>query len=196
MGQVIGRAATGLSGGTVAWAANAGVVKAGAAGERKTAAVLDQLARGGKLTVLHDVRIPITGWTANIDHVVVSGRAVLLIDSKAWKPGFYWTLAGTTRRGWSRFPAAQKKTVAMARDHIGSYLAGRGVKHSMRRPLVVVWPTSSRATTSLALLRFPGGKAILGEALLGAVRSAVGDDVADPAIVAALTPLVALPARR
>ena len=39
-----------------------------------------------KAAVLHDLRIPIPGFKANIDHAVVSGRSVLLIDSKMWKP--------------------------------------------------------------------------------------------------------------
>ncbi len=35
------------------------------------------------------------GFKANVDHTIVSGKSVLLIDSKIWKPGFY----GSPQRG-------------------------------------------------------------------------------------------------
>ncbi len=66
----------------------------GAAGERRTAALLDRVAAAENgPTVLHDLRIP--GARANLDHVVVSGADVWLLDTKVWRPGFYMTVFGT-----------------------------------------------------------------------------------------------------
>ena len=81
----LGRPGGSLVGAT--WAANAAAAKVGRAAELKTALVLDGLAaRPGGPTVLHDLGIPIPNISANIDHVVVSGRRVLVIDSKGWRP--------------------------------------------------------------------------------------------------------------
>ena len=58
--------------------------------ELRTAQVLDRLAsQPGGPTVLHDLAIPIPNISANIDHVVVSGRRVLIVDSKGWRPARY-----------------------------------------------------------------------------------------------------------
>lgn len=54
----------------------------GAAGERTTGAILDQLRAYG-WTVLHDVRWP-GRPRANIDHVVIGPSGVFVIDSKNW----------------------------------------------------------------------------------------------------------------
>jgi hypothetical protein len=54
----------------------------GAAGERRTARLLDPLARHGWV-VLHDLAIP--GSQANLDHLVVGPGGVFLIDSKQYR---------------------------------------------------------------------------------------------------------------
>ncbi|OOP59265.1 hypothetical protein BMF89_21285 [Arthrobacter sp. SRS-W-1-2016] len=54
---------------------------------------------GKKAAVLHDLRIPLPGFKANIDHAIVSGKSVLLIDSKMWKPGFYRQCSATAAAG-------------------------------------------------------------------------------------------------
>src|SRR3954453_8392557 len=95
---IYGTAAAGLN--NAAWARNQDVADIGAAGEKRTAQILDGFA--GKAAILHDLRIPIPGISANIDHVVVSGRRVLILDSKVWKPGIYWSLGGANRRGFER----------------------------------------------------------------------------------------------
>ncbi|MGI8794692.1 MAG: nuclease-related domain-containing protein [Acidimicrobiales bacterium] len=50
----------------------------GAEGERRTAAILDQLGRAAM--VLHDRRIP--GGRANIDHIVITRRGVTVVETK------------------------------------------------------------------------------------------------------------------
>jgi len=196
---VLGTAGGGL-GDASGWAANENVARMGQAGEVRMAAILDPLARPGGVTVLHDLRIPIPGFTANIDHVVVSGRTVLLIDSKMWKPGFYWTVGGKTRRGWRRFavtsrsgkPAypAETKTMSMAYDTITRYLHGRGINANITRPVVVVFSSSQRARLTVWMLQFPGARAMTGDAFGRRARGLVGKRGADPVIVAALAELL------
>jgi len=188
-GQVVGRAGGGLSGAT--WAKNAEVARIGQGGEVRTGRVLDELARRpGGPTVLHDLNIPIPGFTANIDHVVVSGRTVHLIDSKVWKPGFYWTIRGRTFRGLSRFAFADKKTMPMAVEVISRYLARRQVSAEVAHPLMVLWPSSARTVTTTWALRSPGVRVVLGDRFAARARRFVGVKPADPVVVAALVRLV------
>lgn len=154
-GQIYGTAGAGVA--TGSWVANAGVARAGQRGEKLTARILDQLARDTDATVLHDLRIPLPRITANIDHAVVSGRTVWLIDSKMWSPGFLWTFAGRTRRGWRAFPSADKQTMRMARDAVSRYL--RGSRAQIRKPIVAVWSTNGKPL-HLWALRVPAAIAV------------------------------------
>jgi hypothetical protein len=186
-GQVLGTAGGGLI--DAEWAANADVARIGRTGELRTAEVLDRLARERGWTVLHDLRIPIPGFTANIDHAVVADDTLLLIDSKVWKPGWYWTFAGVARRGWSRFAHAETKTPAMAFDSIGRYLAGRGVDVRQLDPIVCVWP-SSTGRLSLTLLRMERAWPIRAEKLARIIARALPRRPARPEVVRALSELL------
>ena len=53
----------------------------GALGERRTARMLRPLARRG-YTILHDRAIP--GSRANVDHLVIGGGGVFVVDTKHW----------------------------------------------------------------------------------------------------------------
>jgi hypothetical protein len=53
----------------------------GAAGERRTARLLDRLTRDGYV-VFHDLAVP--GSQANVDHLVIGPSGVFVIDSKQW----------------------------------------------------------------------------------------------------------------
>ena len=53
----------------------------GAAGERRTARLLDRLTRDGYV-VFHDLAVP--GSPANVDHLVIGPSGVFVIDSKQW----------------------------------------------------------------------------------------------------------------
>jgi Nuclease-related domain len=53
----------------------------GAAGERRTARLLDRLTRNG-FVVFHDLAVP--GSDANVDHLVIGPTGVFVIDSKQW----------------------------------------------------------------------------------------------------------------
>lgn len=186
-GRVLGRAAAGLADGD-SWVANAGVQRAGAAGEARTAAVLAKFVRETDATVLHDLRIPLPGVRANIDHVVVSGRDVILIDSKAWAPGFLWTVCGYSFRGLSRFKYADSRTIPMAANALTGYL-GSGA--SVRACFMAIWSTRTEPC-ALWLLRPQGARAVRGEDL--PVKLARYGKRADEGVVQALARLMVHPA--
>ena len=204
-GRIHGVAGGGLTDAT--WAANAEVAKIGKAGEVKTAQMLNRFAtHDSGVTVMHDLRIPIPGFTANVDHVVVSGEDIHIIDAKVWKPARYWTFAGKTRRGWQRFEPAEKKTMAMAVDALGRFLDGRGIRATIQVPTVVVWPSSTSRPLNVRWLRIPAARAMTGERFIryadkrfapsGAFGIGGGDGKpADPAVVAALAELLVAPRR-
>jgi hypothetical protein len=54
----------------------------GAAGERRTARLLDRLVRDG-FVVFHDLAVP-GDTSANVDHLVIGPSGVFVIDSKQW----------------------------------------------------------------------------------------------------------------
>lgn len=188
-GQVIGTPAWSLSQGRATFARNATVAQRGAEAERRTASVLDVLARRpGGPTVLHDLRIPGLGG-ANVDHVLVSGNRVLLIDTKEWAPGFYWTWRGRTRRGREPVPHVDKQTMAAARDRLARHLAATGAL--VLEPLVWVWPSSLREPTRTGLLRVPGARVMTMDRASSHVRRRNLSRTADPRVVSTLQPLVA-----
>ena len=173
------------------WAANEEVAEIGRRGELLTAALLDRLARPAGPTVLHDLLLPTAaGVRVNVDHVVVSGRRVLLVDSKCWQPGRYWTALGRTRRGLTRVSHADKRGgVAAVRD-LERHL--RGCRARVVGPLYVVWP-SAKATADRLSVRWyrpAAGRAMTGRQFARKAARLVGDAPADPRIVWALLPLV------
>jgi Nuclease-related domain len=72
-----------------------------AAGERRTARLLDPLERHG-WAVLHDLAVP--GSRANIDHLVIGPGGVLVIDSKHYRGRLQ--LDGSGRLWHGRYPLA------------------------------------------------------------------------------------------
>jgi hypothetical protein len=140
--------------------AGAGAVEHGRAGEVEVAKLLAAtFARDPDAHVFHDLRIP--GCQANVDHAVVTGSRVLLLDAKRWKPGFYWTLGGKTRRGTERIEWADSQTMPMAQRIIGEAVA-RAAKAE---------PALERVTVSSGLLVVPSGK---GKLRMWAYRAADG----------------------
>ena len=173
----------------------------GKTGEIKTAAILDKLAnRAGGPTVLHDLNIPLPRITANIDHALVSGRNVLLIDAKVWKPGIYWTFRGVNRRGFEKIPHTQKQTMKMASDAITGYLRNNGVNATILHPILVVWPSSRKAKLHLRFLKVPGASVVHSDnmssrkGVLGGLNRTKlkpwASDTANPDVVAALVKLL------
>lgn len=131
------------------FAANAGTARAGKTGEILTARILDAQAKTRGFTVLHDLRIPRA--KANIDHVVVAGNRVWVIDSKLWLPGLYSTVRNHTwRRHKGKFtpaPHADKRGLPLGHARIAELL--EPLDSRMQRPLMVVH--SSRPGERVAL---------------------------------------------
>ena len=174
------------------WAASNGAARVGADGERRTAELLGALVNAGA-TVLHDLRVPISGVKANIDHVVVSGRTVLIIDSKVWAPGIYWTLGGHTRRGRESFPPADKKTIPMILPALERHLAGTRAK--LATPLLIVWP-SRPGPTSFLFASTPAARLVAAHRGIAAVLAQLGTvKPADDTIAIRLRQLVIRPHR-
>jgi hypothetical protein len=184
MNGVYGTAGTGLANDS-SFAANDAVARIGAGGEERTQQILNGF--GLKAAVLHDLRVPIPGFKANIDHVVVSGKRVLVLDTKVWKPGFYWTLFGKNRRGGERVDHTAKDQGYIQQALI-THL--RGLDATVSAPALVIWPSSTRQPISFWLLRVPGTSRLLhGAALVGFVKRFIGRTPADPAITRRLSEL-------
>lgn len=191
VGQVFGRAGGSLSQ-SETWASNRQVAAHGLKGERRTGTILDRIARTPDgPTVLHDLRIPVPGTKANIDHVVVSGNTIHIIDTKVWKPGFYWTLFGTTRRGGELFPHADKKTIPMAVSGLEKLVSRyANIQGTVARPLLVVWPSNPSTGVNVRFLRSPGAAAIPGTFLEARAPKLFNDGPGDPSLVALLGQLL------
>jgi hypothetical protein len=179
---IYGRAATGLQ--DTSWAVNENVAKIGAKGEQKTEVLLNGFAK--KAAVLHDLRIPLPGFKANIDHAVVSGKSVLLIDSKMWKPGFYWSMLGY-RRGWEKTPHIGKSQEYVS-NAMNAFLKGTGAK--VLTPQLVVWSSRDGQPLSTWMLNVPGAEVVNGLRIVPVVKSFVRGGSADPAIVRRLQELL------
>lgn len=183
----IGRAGGSLAGAD--FAVNAETARVGQRGEVLTAKVLDLQAAELGFTVLHDLRIP--GSKANVDHIVVAGRRVWVIDSKMWKPGFYCTLFGRTFRrsadGVERAAHCDKRGLPLGHARIAELLTPLGAR--MQRPLMVIHPSRHGDQVTLWAYRpasDPGAKvrAIHPSKLRFPAKSA------DPRIVSALAHLI------
>jgi hypothetical protein len=114
---------------------------AGAAGERLTAQVLDQF--WDRAAIFHDLAVP--GYQINVDHAVLSGDRLLIIDSKVWPAGSYWSLWGSYFKGVRPVPPHHKpsKAMEMAWQAYSDYLHPHRIK--VLRPLVAAW-SGSQAT--------------------------------------------------
>ncbi len=137
-----------------AWAKNEAVAKIGAAGERQVAKALEPYFSSPSCPALfHDLAVP--GRDANIDHLIVSGKDVLLVDTKVWAPGFYFTFFSRTFRWgkgkngprFERLKHADKRTYLMLRADLEKYLAPLGAR--ILTPAVVVLCNSGEANVRL-----------------------------------------------
>lgn len=121
----------------------------GAYGEKKTERILN--AYGDRCGIIHDVIVP--KLSANLDHVVVSGRKVLIIDTKAWKDGFYHQPpTGGVRLNGELVEHLNKgglhKMEQMIYDELNKRV-GFYIPRDNVRSVLVVWP--SPKTTQLML---------------------------------------------
>lgn len=165
-GVVHGTPGGSLAGGN-SFSGNAEADRIGAAGEQRVAAHLSRLAAKYPVAVLHDLDIP--GSAANIDHVLVYGNRVMILDSKVWKPTRYRSRGGRAYRGGPGFPLslllrgepcdfAVKHTMEMASDRLATYLLHEGARFFLDTPLLVVCPSGAKKAREMNLrgLRVPG----------------------------------------
>ena len=177
-GTVYGRAGENLS--SFSGDAGRGGQERGRRAEGDTAELLGAWAERG-LTVLHSVRV--RGGAADIDHVLVGARGVVLIDTKAWKPGLYLTVGSRTYR-WVRGRAlperfAPGESTSLARSARQMREAGIPVVGAV----VAVWSTGT-GRVCLTLARYPGATRVA--AARRAVRAAgrlAGRGAAAPTLV-------------
>lgn len=173
------------------WAANDGAAAAGRKGEEIVGAALTELVLASDCgVVLHDLQIPIPGISANIDHVIVSGSTVAIIDAKLWRPGFYFTLRRRSYRGFfERLRHLEKRSVAMAHESLTRYLA-KHAEVSLPTPLICVAP-SSPGRVHTRLLAYPGAEVASLPATLRRMRRLLRrEGPADCAAVVALKRLL------
>lgn len=175
MGTVLGSPGGSLQ--DASFAVSASAAQAGSRGEKLTADVLTALAYAPSgPTVLHDLSIP--GAKANVDHAIVAGLKVLLLDSKLWKPGFYWTAPWGSYRGLQRVSHVDSKTMPMAQNRFGEVLAGA----KLLRPALVVWPSRDEGLSMWAL-RLNGTRHVLGSDLRRFLKREGMIKPADPDVV-------------
>lgn len=176
-----------------------GAARVGASGEQRTARLLDAYAVPGGVTVLHDLRVPSSKYKANIDHVVVSGNRVFVIDSKVWKPARYWTLGGKTRRGLERFTPAEKQTMVVTQQALVAMFSSAGLDVIVEEPILFVWSSSKRSKLSTRFLKVPGARVISDDRIEKAcernfgTRLLGGGKPADQAVVNQLRTLLISP---
>ena len=159
-----GTAAAGLASSRAThFTSSAANARVGAAGEKVLARLLNAHAEHAE--IFHDLRVP--GARINVDHAVLSGNKLLLIDTKVWKAGTYW---GGGDLLFSNFFRHQKTSNAVAMSHEAwtKKLAPLGVQ--VLTPAVVVLSGSQKNAAQRAARR-PGTKPA---AVMAAINDAPG----------------------
>jgi hypothetical protein len=93
----------------------------GAAGEQRTARLLDRLPRDG-FVVFHDLAVPDS--PANVDHLVIGPTGVFVIDSKQWTGSVHQGADGLVRH--NHYPLDRTlETVCWEAETLGRLLGTR-----------------------------------------------------------------------
>ncbi|MDO4243522.1 MAG: nuclease-related domain-containing protein [Actinomyces sp.] len=153
---------------------------AGARAERATARLLDMLTEDGYV-VFHSLSV--ARGRADIDHLLVGSRGIVVLDSKCWRPAWYVTAFG---RAWRtggpvwRFVPGESQSLALSVERLRR--AGLPVAGA-----VVATSPSAAGRVHARLLRYAGARAVLParRAVRRAARMA-GRGGADLAVVAAV----------
>lgn len=175
---------------------------AGSAGEFTTAMILDGFA--GHAAIFHDLTLP--GGYGNIDHAVLTGNRLLLIDSKNWAAGRYWNIGKAYFRNWEhRDPPSN--ALANAHRMVSRHLETEGI--TLPTPVVALWSGTQSARHGITLnfrgeiigvpvektktarpflhYRYPGARVIPGNDLHKTVTRFIGKRPAAPHRGAAAT---------
>lgn len=158
-------------------------------GERATAQLLNGLVGDGGPAVLHELAIVAGGALVNIDHVVVSGRRVVLWFSETWEPGLHWTPWRRHRRGFEPQPIVPGSLRRATHRAIAAHLRRRGAVVRVHRPRVAVWSSDADRPIRTAFVRLPGARVLPGPEVLRETVRLVGDQPGDATAVAALDEL-------
>ncbi|MGP4994545.1 nuclease-related domain-containing protein [Glutamicibacter ardleyensis] len=145
------------------FARNSGTAKVGARYERRTAKVLDEFS--GECAVFHDVRIPLEGVNANIDHIVVAGNLALMVDTKAWLKGLYWTFPGSRTFHGIKSASHVDKSLGMAHKAFVRLAQGEG---TFTKPLIAVW--GSNGDVNVRAVRVDGASVVNAQNLRTVIR--------------------------
>jgi hypothetical protein len=125
LGLVVGGLATFVAGWGLRFQPSPDAIarRRGAAGERRTARLLEPLERHGWV-VLHDLSVP--GSRANLDHLVIGPGGVFVIDSKQYRGGLQLDSAGRLWHGG--YPLAPAlSAVSFEADRAAQVLPDPGV---------------------------------------------------------------------
>lgn len=177
------------------WAVNQTVAQIGQNGEQQTAKILNQLAATHPgMTVIHDIITPGLNpkYVVNIDHLVISGQRLLLLDSKVWQPGQYWTILGKSHRGLTPTPHLDKKTMLMSRNGLSDWLRDTARLHVQPRnihTLVAAWPSNNHKPLHVTFAHMPGARIIHAQKLAPWLTRHGWCHPADPFLEAALAGL-------
>jgi len=168
----------------------------GRMGELRTAHWLDELTAGTSARVFHGLRIPGVEYDTDVDHALLMGRQLILIDSKLWRPGIYFRFGGHIWRfsghRFARFPQAESRNMEMARDR---YRIALG--HLVRIDAITVVHSSQDGKRCRFVSKLGHGIPIGEERRFGArlARMARWAGPPDPAIIDHLNKLLRAPAR-
>lgn len=193
------------------WSANAGVARAGRAMEVEIGEMLNRRAREHGVAVFHDLGIP-GARGGNIDHAVLGGRRLVVIDSKAWRPGLYATIGGRTWRSpgdverdgsgrpvkgakpklVSPFPHADKDWLERAIPMLARYLEQQGVQGIRvdERAIVAVGSSRPGERIRVGVAKMPGARLMSAAAFSRSMGRLLPSGDPDPAAMAALARLV------
>ncbi len=154
-----------------------GRVNSGVEGELRTADLLRHLQGGrrpqNRFTVVHDVVIKTSRVTVNLDHVVVAGNEVFIIDSKVWYPGVILTLQGRTwiyrpknirdeyHGGLQRAEYLDGQALRAEEQMLKQWLSSNHIIARVNQPIMVVWPTKNKRHPNTRLYRPRNGEKVL-----------------------------------
>lgn len=155
-------------------------------GEEMIGQEISQIAYSSERVVLHDLDVPARGMKANIDHLVLGGDVVLIVDSKVWRKGFYWTIGGNSYRGLTAQPHLDKPTLRVIQEKVADFLPGLLI----RRPLIAVRTRTGEGHVHTGLLKVPGADVVSASSLARRVESLVPNAPPNPEAAAKLARLV------
>jgi hypothetical protein len=135
---------------------------------------------------------PSDRYKANVDHLVIAGKTVIVLDTKVWTPSWYMSAFGKVwvlrpksivseqSKRFDRFEPGEKRTVpmlvSMMRDYFGYNVIVNGT--------LVVWPSRENMQAHLSLYRPKEHvKVIDGNHSNRALRSIIPMQAADPIVL-------------